>query len=195
MDPPTSPFEIAAISELSSTIVTDMNRPQCLDTLEILKLDALLVCVCSNILKKEVLSISNMHFINVHPSLLPKYRGPAPAFWMRYNNEPEAGVTFHLMSQRIDQGNIVKQFKMQMNRTHSEHRIEIDAFKLTAEVERVLRNFVEEEGQNTIRQDQAQASYFSFPTRENRKELKNKLPIQKVNRTRSSPTFVKCSIG
>ncbi len=179
MDPPTSPFEIAAISELSSTIVTDMNRPQCLDTLENLKLDALLVCVCSNILTKEVLSISNMHFINVHPSLLPKYRGPAPAFWMRYNNEPEAGVTFHLMSQRIDQGNIVKQFKMQMNRTHSEHRIEIDAFKLTAEVERVLRNFVEEEGQNTIRQDQAQASYFSFPTRENRKELKKQITNSK----------------
>jgi methionyl-tRNA formyltransferase len=48
-------------------------------------------------------------FLNVHPSLLPAYRGPAPLFWALRNGERETGVTVHLMDERFDTGDIVLQ--------------------------------------------------------------------------------------
>jgi methionyl-tRNA formyltransferase len=48
-------------------------------------------------------------WLNVHPSLLPAYRGPAPLFWALRNGEREIGVTVHFMDEQFDTGDIALQ--------------------------------------------------------------------------------------
>jgi methionyl-tRNA formyltransferase len=66
------------------------------------------------LLKKEIFSLPRYGSINIHPSLLPKYRGPNPWFWVYYNMEQESGVTVHLINEKEDSGDIVFQQKIKI---------------------------------------------------------------------------------
>lgn len=50
--------------------------------------------------------------INLHPSLLPKYRGPDPLFWQLRHNESHTGISLHLLGDRLDAGPILYQREM-----------------------------------------------------------------------------------
>jgi methionyl-tRNA formyltransferase len=56
-----------------------------------------------------LLDVPPAGFLNLHPSLLPAYRGPAPLFWAFRNGEQETGVTVHFMAETLDTGDIVLQ--------------------------------------------------------------------------------------
>lgn len=74
--------------------------------------DVLVVCDYGQILKPEVLEIARYGGINLHASLLPKYRGAAPIQWAIYNGESETGVTVIHMSPRIDAGPAIAQARV-----------------------------------------------------------------------------------
>lgn len=63
------------------------------------------------IFPKKILGIPEIGCINVHPSLLPDYRGPVPTAWAVMNGEKETGVTIHVMDRGIDTGDILVQRK------------------------------------------------------------------------------------
>ncbi|MBI1903434.1 MAG: hypothetical protein HYS13_20215 [Planctomycetia bacterium] len=69
------------------------------------------VCVpsLSQLLPAEVLNIPRFGFLNLHPSLLPKYHGPFPWFWQYYHYEQFFGVTVHRIDEGQDTGPILKQ--------------------------------------------------------------------------------------
>jgi methionyl-tRNA formyltransferase len=69
--------------------------------------DLLVVAAYGQILSKEVLSIPTQGAINVHGSLLPKYRGAAPVAWAILNGEAETGVTIIRMSAGLDAGDML----------------------------------------------------------------------------------------
>jgi methionyl-tRNA formyltransferase len=56
-----------------------------------------------------LLELPRLGFLNMHPALLPTYRGPAPLFWMFRNGEHAGGVTIHFMDAGLDTGDIVAQ--------------------------------------------------------------------------------------
>ncbi|CAF3591013.1 unnamed protein product [Rotaria sp. Silwood1] len=60
-------------------------------------------------LNKTILSIPKYGFVNLHPSLLPKYRGPNPIGWQILNNEKFFGFTFHYMNTEYDTGRVILQ--------------------------------------------------------------------------------------
>lgn len=62
-----------------------------------------------NLLSEEVLRLASIAALNLHPSLLPRYRGRAPVNWVLVNGERETGVTLHHMVARADAGDIVGQ--------------------------------------------------------------------------------------
>lgn len=72
-------------------------------------IDLVIVCGLSWRLPKIVLDAPKLGVLNVHTSLLPKYRGPMPVQWAIRNGDPEIGVTIHWMDEQIDTGNIVAQ--------------------------------------------------------------------------------------
>ncbi len=62
------------------------------------------------ILPPDVLGLAKIG-VNLHGSLLPKYRGAAPANWQLIHGEPESGATLHFMSETVDQGAIIDQWR------------------------------------------------------------------------------------
>ena len=83
---------------------------------ELLKLnpDIVIVGTWSEKLKKEIIQIPKIATINVHPSLLPKYRGPNPYLRTIWNGEEYSGITFHLMSEDFDAGPILLQEQVEI---------------------------------------------------------------------------------
>jgi methionyl-tRNA formyltransferase len=72
-----------------------------------LKPDIIITVAYGGILSKRILDIPRLGCINVHGSLLPKYRGPAPIQWALINGESETGVTTMLMDEGVDTGRIL----------------------------------------------------------------------------------------
>lgn len=69
--------------------------------------DVAVVCGLSWRLTAAALRAPKLGVINVHTSLLPRYRGPAPIQWAIRDGEPTIGVTAHWMDERIDTGNVI----------------------------------------------------------------------------------------
>ena len=86
-----------------------INTPAGVQALKTLAPDLLVVAAYGQILSKEVLSIAPLGGINVHASLLPKYRGAAPINWAIYHGESQSGVTIIRMSIALDAGEILAQ--------------------------------------------------------------------------------------
>ena len=76
------------------------------------KPDAILVAAYGRILPSSVLELPRFGCINVHPSLLPKYRGPAPIQWSLAGGDPQTGVSIMQMDEGMDSGDILRQVKV-----------------------------------------------------------------------------------
>jgi methionyl-tRNA formyltransferase len=81
-------------------------------TLSDLKPDALVTVAYGQILKENYLNLSSLGVINLHASLLPKYRGPAPINWMLINGEKEIGVSTMLSDAGVDTGPVLLSSEM-----------------------------------------------------------------------------------
>lgn len=71
--------------------------------------DLLVVVSFGLIIPKWFLEVARVGAINIHPSLLPRYRGPAPIQWVLHNGERETGITIIKMNERMDAGDILYQ--------------------------------------------------------------------------------------
>ncbi|HEC93074.1 MAG TPA: methionyl-tRNA formyltransferase [Candidatus Atribacteria bacterium] len=71
-----------------------------------------IVATFGKIIPKDVINSIPLGIINLHPSLLPKYRGANPIFWAIRNGEKEFGITVHYLNEKIDAGDIIMQKKI-----------------------------------------------------------------------------------
>ncbi len=78
-----------------------------LNILKDLSPDLIIVVAYGKILPKEILELPKYYCINVHASLLPRYRGAAPIQWCVLNGEKETGVTTMLMAEGLDTGDML----------------------------------------------------------------------------------------
>ncbi|MDG2470916.1 MAG: methionyl-tRNA formyltransferase [Pirellulaceae bacterium] len=85
----------------------NVNDPGFASTIASFQADLLVVCDYGQILSKAVLSIPRLGGINLHGSLLPRYRGAAPINWAIYNGDLETGNTVILMTPKLDGGPIL----------------------------------------------------------------------------------------
>ncbi|MBI4209148.1 MAG: methionyl-tRNA formyltransferase [Deltaproteobacteria bacterium] len=80
-----------------------------LESLKKLKPDLIVVAAYGMILPKEILDLARFGCINIHPSLLPKYRGAAPIPWAILNGDAKTGVTIMKLNEQMDAGDILMQ--------------------------------------------------------------------------------------
>ena len=83
------------------------NNTEFLDEIKNLKPDVICVVAYGKILPKEVLEIPKLGCINVHGSLLPKYRGAAPIQWAVLNGDKTTGITTMYMNEGMDTGDMI----------------------------------------------------------------------------------------
>ena len=79
------------------------------EDLKALNPDVLVTCAYGQILSKEILDIAKYGVLNIHASLLPKYRGSAPIQWAIINGEKQTGVTIMQTALGVDTGDILMQ--------------------------------------------------------------------------------------
>ena len=83
------------------------NNEEFIHKIKALKPDVIVVVAYGKLLPKEILSIPRYGCINVHGSLLPKYRGSAPIQWAIINGEEKTGITTMYMSEGMDTGDMI----------------------------------------------------------------------------------------
>ncbi len=91
-----------------------INTPEGVARLREFRPDLLVVAAYGQILNNDVLSVPPQGGINVHASLLPKYRGAAPVAWAIYHGEKQTGVTIIKMSVSLDAGDMLAQESLEI---------------------------------------------------------------------------------
>ena len=142
----------------------DVNHPLWIARIRELQPQFIFSFYYRHLLGEELLACARRGAFNLHGSLLPRYRGRAPANWVLVNGESETGVTLHRMVKRADAGAIIAQ-----------QRVAIDAEDTALSLHGKLREAAGEllarllpamlEGDFVEReQDESQASYFGRRT-------------------------------
>lgn len=90
----------------------NINKEESIKKIKEFNPDLILVVAYGQILSKDILNISWMGCVNIHASLLPKYRGASPINWTIINGEEETGITFIFMNEKVDAGDIIYQQKI-----------------------------------------------------------------------------------
>ncbi len=93
-----------------------VNAPEFLDVLRCVSPEVIIVAAYGQILRRDLLSIPPRGAINVHASLLPRFRGPDPIRSALLQGEKETGVTIMLMDEGVDTGPILAQKKVEIER-------------------------------------------------------------------------------
>ncbi|MEK7528850.1 MAG: methionyl-tRNA formyltransferase [Patescibacteria group bacterium] len=129
------------------------------DKIESIKPDFIVVIAYGQILPQDILSIPRHGSVNVHGSILPKYRGASPIQEALRNGDSETGVSLQLMNKFLDQGDILEQFKLSIKDSDNYLLLSEKLSKLTAEkLPSVLVDFFEQKI-TTMKQDNSSATY------------------------------------
>lgn len=87
----------------------DVNSPAFVERLRRLEPDLLVSMYFGKLFKAPLLALPRYGCVNIHNSLLPKYRGQAPSIWAIVNGDTETGQTMHYLDEGIDSGDIIAQ--------------------------------------------------------------------------------------
>ena len=101
--------ELAASRGIPVFAPDDINHPLWVKRIKDLAPDVIFSFYYRNIIRQPILDIPPAGCLNLHGSLLPRYRGRCPINWVLVNGEKETGVTLHYMTARPDDGDIVDQ--------------------------------------------------------------------------------------
>ena len=129
------------------------------------KPDFLLVVDFGEIIPEDVLSIAKIGAVNIHPSLLPKYRGASPLQETILHGDSVTGVSWILMSNKMDAGPIVAQKRIAVSATDAFYSLSKKLSALAAkETAGVLSNFAHSPAAQ--KQDESMATYCRKITKE-----------------------------
>ena len=96
--------------------------------------DVICVVAYGKIIPKEILEIPKYGCVNVHPSLLPQYRGSAPIQWAILNGDKETGVTTMYLDEGMDSGDIILQTKTPIDKDETSGELWDRLSKIGAEL-------------------------------------------------------------
>ncbi len=138
----------------------DISSRESVAYLKKLNADMFIVVSFGQILKKEVISIPKLFCVNLHGSLLPKYRGAAPTNWAIINGDKLSGISIIKMNEKMDEGDIILKKEVVIddedtNITLSEKLSEVGANALLEVIDltEIKRDIT------FVKQDNAQATY------------------------------------
>src|SRR5262249_42189523 len=118
----------------------------------------LVVAAYGQILKPDVLATAKHGGINVHASLLPKYRGAAPIAWAIYHGEKQTGVTIIQMTPQLDAGGMLLQEAIDIRPYETAGELEARLAPLGAKLALQAMEQIAAGTANPIKQDQSQVT-------------------------------------
>ncbi len=144
--------------------INKLSSPEFDQLLNELKPELLISMSCPQIIRKNVRDRFPAGCINVHGAPLPKYRGLMPAFWMLLNQESEGAATVHVLSEKLDDGEILKQVRVPIYATDTWDSL---VRKTKSAGAGALIETVRDIAAGTVQYQpnrEDEATYFSFPS-------------------------------
>ncbi|MCH7794705.1 MAG: hypothetical protein IH900_06155 [Proteobacteria bacterium] len=140
--------------------VGSMRDAATLAAIEELQPDLVIVACFPQILPETMLKIPNIGCLNIHPSLLPAYRGPQPLFWQLRAGELNMGVTVHWMDVGVDTGDILGQVELRL--AEGTRANEVDRVAAQAGADLIMKALKEDDWPRRPQGNEA-ASYQTAP--------------------------------
>ena len=155
------------IQGISETLNLEYRTPPILNNeeeynfLNSLDADLAIVVAYGQIIPKKFLSLTKTGFINIHASLLPKWRGAAPIQRSIMNLDQETGISIMRITEKLDTGPVCNNYKIQLNENLNALEISEKLSNLAAE--KILDNVddILEDKANFVEQDHSNATYAS----------------------------------
>ncbi len=100
---------LAAEQDIPIIYVQNINNPTLLLQLNACEMDFLIVACFPYLIPQKIWALPKQTSLNIHPSLLPSFRGPTPLFWQLKTGNNSLGITIHKLNAQFDQGEILRQ--------------------------------------------------------------------------------------
>jgi methionyl-tRNA formyltransferase len=155
---PTPVGQFAAEKQLEIDKIESVKDPSFMDKMRELGLDFIIVVSFGQILRQELLDIPKYCCLNVHASILPKYRGASPIAAAILNRDSETGVAFMKMDKGLDTGDVYQISRVRLDGNENADSLEISLGELAAEgIAEILRKIKSGELVSLV-QDESQAT-------------------------------------
>ena len=151
--------------------------------------DIIVTCAYGQIIPKEILEYPKFGCINVHASLLPKYRGGAPIHRAILNGEKETGITIMYMAEGMDDGDIISQEKVVIRDDETVGELHDELSKLGPKLLLETLPSIFDGTNNRIKQDDSQVSLAKIIKKEDEILDFNDLSINIYNKVRGLNPF------
>ena len=154
------------------------------------KPDVIIVAAYGKILPVKLLNMTNIKFINVHASLLPKWRGAAPIQRSIMNLDQETGISIMKIIPKLDAGPVMLKSKISISKNINFEKLSNVLSKLGAKLTLEAINLIEKKKDNFIDQDEAEVTYAKKIDKKESKidwNVKAEKVIAKINALHPSP--------
>jgi|TARA_B110000881_G_C18605923_1_gene540039 methionyl-tRNA formyltransferase len=160
----TDPSEVSIVAQelnLRTIKPLDLNDPDFKSLVQSLDVDFVVVSAYGKIIPQWLLEHPNKLPINIHFSLLPKYRGASPIQSVLISGEFETGISFMKMNERMDEGDIIKTLPMEIHTKDNKDELEDRLSDLAANNINAILKDVLADNFRLETQDQVLATYCS----------------------------------
>ncbi len=162
-----SPVKQAAPVKGISTVFTPTQfTDEIITKLQSLSPDIFVTAAYGKIIPDDVLSIPPLGALNIHPSLLPKYRGPSPIQTAIINGDTKTGISFMKMDEKMDHGPLLFQEEVKLHGNETFASLHVSLFKQAASIlPTVIKHYASGRVQPT-EQNHAEATYCQLIKKE-----------------------------
>ena len=177
------PVKVVATSYGIPVFQYEKIRAEGVEDLKSLGADIMITCAYGQILSREIIDICPKGIINIHASLLPKYRGAAPIQYAIINGEKTTGVTIMQTEEGLDTGDIIDVFEIEIGDSETAGELSVRLSNLGAENICKTLDKIEQGIETRIKQDDSLASLVKTLKKEdaiidfsqNSETIKNKI--------------------
>lgn len=161
-----------------------IKTPEFVSQLREMKPDLIVVAAFGQLLSKEILELPKYGCINVHASLLPKYRGAAPIHWAVINGETSTGITIMQMDEGLDTGDAIIAGEVEIGPEDTTGIIHDKLAELGASILIKAIDMIESGLAVRVPQDESKATYAPLLTKDTEKIYWDKTGIEICNQVR-----------
>ena len=140
--------------------ISDFNDKYLIDKLRSFSIDVIVVCHFQKLLKQELINLPKYGSINLHPSLLPLYRGMSPQHWPIINGDSETGITVHFIDEGVDTGDIIIQRKIFIDSDTYVFDLQTQMKKIYANIVIEALGLIQGGKNNYFKQSDLKGSYY-----------------------------------
>lgn len=167
------PYWLAAKHPVHREVYGGMKSEQALERVQAFHPDLILSLYSKEIIPDRILRIPRYSSINLHPAILPKYRGVSPVFWAMAEGATSVGITLHELDAGIDTGSILVQNEIRIHPGETEHGVYLALTEMAVGMVQTYISALQggkrmKALQNKRRSDSA---YYSLPTKESVRSL------------------------